>query len=207
MSQSTVDWSVLRGAIGVFAVCLLVSGGLLAASVYFREEMAADFHTHQARFLDISRKYLAVDDEARIIERTYPEFVTLFESGILGQEHRLSWIETLTTAGDRIRLPEITYRINSQAVFTPDFPVMLGAFDINVSEMSLDLGLLHEGDLFELLDALDENAEGLYSVSYCEANRVAASGGGTDTERPLISANCRLNWFTVDLKGARKLSL
>jgi len=205
MSQNRVDWGVLRGAIGVFAVCLLVGVGLLAASAYFREEMAADFHNHQARFLEVSRKYLAVDDEERIIERTYPEFVALFESGILGQEHRLSWIETLTKAGDRIRLPEIGYRINSQSVYTPDFPVMLGAFDINVSEMTLDLGLLHEGDLFKLLDALDESAEGLYTVSYCEANRVTASGSGTD--RPLIAANCRLNWFTVDLKGARKLSL
>ena len=206
MAVNRVDWTVLRGAIGVFAICLLVGGVLLGASYYFREEMETEYRNHQSRFRDVSRKYLAVDDEERIIEQSYPDFVRLHESGILGQEHRLSWIEALTEAGDRIRLPELGYRINSQSVFEPPFPVALGAYDIRLSEMTLTLGLLHEGDLMSLLTALDENANGLYSVARCDGVRVNEDAK-PDKDRPTISADCRLHWFTVDLKGDRELSL
>jgi hypothetical protein len=205
MSRIKVEWGMLRGAIGVFAICALVSGGLLSASYYFREEMDTEYRNYHTRFRDVSRKYLAVDDEERIIEEAYPTFVKLFESGILGQEHRLSWIEALTNAGEKIKLPEIGYRISAQTVLDPDFPVSLGAFDIYVSEMTLNLGLLHEGDFLELLQALNANADGLYSVSRCDAQKVPVTG--LDLKRAQITADCRLNWYTVDLKGTRKLSL
>lgn len=206
MSASKADFATLRGALGVFAMCLLVGGMLVGASYYFREEMATEYRNHQLRFRDVSRKYLAVDDEERIIENAYPEFVRLFDSGILGRELRLSWIEALRRADAAIGLPTLDYRINSQTIYEPPFPVNLGAFDIRVSEMSLSVGLLHEGDLINLLSALDTTADGLYSVSRCEAIRVN-DYDLNDRTRPKIKADCVLDWFTVDLKGGRELSL
>jgi hypothetical protein len=206
MPQSKVEWKVLRGAIGIFSICLLIGGMLLGASYHFREEMEAEYRDHHARFRDVSRKYLAVDDEERIIEHHYPVFLQLYESGILGREHRLSWLESLRSAGDRIPLPELSYRINPQTVYEPEFPVVLGAFELYVSEMDLSLGLLHEGDLLALLDTLNRNAQGLYSVSRCEAHRVNEESE-FDPRRPTITAACRLSWFTIDLKGERRLSL
>ena len=206
MAQEKIDWAILRGAIGVFSICLLVGSILLGATKYFRDEMETEFRNHQTKFRDVSRKYLAVDDEERIIENIYPEFVRLYQSGILGQEHRLSWIESLREAGNRIKLPEISYQVSSQSTYVPDFPIDLGAFDIHVSKMHLTLGLLHEGDLLGLFNALDREANGLYSISRCKATRL-----DKETEispnRPTISAACSLDWFTVDLKGERALSL
>ena len=206
MTASKADFGLLRGALGVFAMCLLVGGVLVGASYYFREEMATEYRNHHLRFRDVSRKYLAVDDEERIIETAYPEFVRLFEGGILGQELRLSWIEALRRADAAIGLPALDYRISSQQRYEPPFPVNLGAFDIRVSEMSLAVGLLHEGDLISLLGALDTTADGLYSVSRCEAIRVNEFEA-QDRTRPNIKADCVLDWFTVDLKGERELSL
>jgi hypothetical protein len=206
MTASKADFAILRGALGVFAMCLLIGGVLVGASYYFREEMATQYRNHQLRFRDVSRKYLAVDDEERIIENAYPEFVRLLAGGILGAELRLSWIEALRRADAAIGLPALDYRINSQKLYEPPFAVNLGAFDIRVSEMSLGLGLLHEGDLITLFDALDTTADGLYSVSRCEAIRVNEFEA-TDRTRPKIKADCVLEWFTVDLKGERELSL
>ena len=206
MAASKADFALLRAALGVFAMCLLVGGMLVGASYYFREEMASEFRNHQLRFRDVSRKYLAVDDEERIIENAYPEFVRLFNGGILGHELRLSWIEALRRADATIGLPALDYRINSQTVYEPPFPVNLGAFDIRVSEMNLSVGLLHEGDLIKLLSALDTNADGLYSVSRCEAVRVNEFDV-QDRTQPNIKADCVLEWFTVELKGGRELSL
>ena len=206
MAQTKADWHVLRGALGVFGICLLVAGILLGASYYFREEMQAEYKTHHARFRDVSRKYLAVDDEERIIAETYPEFVRLYNVGILGQEHRLSWLEALRRGGDEIRIPDVNYRIKSQSIFQPEFPVDLGAYNIYVSEMELTLVLLHEGDLLGCFDTLDRDAEGLYSVSHC-AGRRTNEQLDYDPTRATITATCRLSWYTVDLKGNRKLEL
>jgi hypothetical protein len=206
MAQTKIDWMVLRGAIGVFSICLLIGGILLGASHYFREEMETEYRNHHSRFRDVSRKYLAVDEEERIIENHYPRFVELYRSGILGREHRLSWLESLRGAGENLQLPEINYRINSQSVYKPDFPVDLGAFAIYGSEMVLNLGLLHEGDLLGLLNTLNDDSEGLYSVTHCEADRVNEEAE-FDPGRPMITALCRLIWFTVDLRGERRLSL
>ena len=206
MAQEKIDWTVLRGAAGVFSISLLIAGMMLGASNYFRGEMETEYRNHHNRFRDVSRKYLAVDEEERIIEQTYPEFVRLYETGILGPEHRLNWIESLSSAGEEIKLPEISYQVNSQLVYAPEFPINLGAFNIHTSEMQLTMGLLHEGDLLSLFSALDRDAEGLYSVSRCEANRVNEQTA-FDPAQAMISATCQLSWFTVDLKGARKLSL
>ncbi|MGR9091433.1 MAG: hypothetical protein ACU85U_12710 [Gammaproteobacteria bacterium] len=206
MTANKAEPATLRGALGMLAMGLLVGGMLVGASYYFREEMATEYHNHQLRFRDVSRKYLAVDDEERIIENAYPEFVRLFQGGILGHELRLSWIEALRRADEAIGLPALDYRINSQTVYEPPFPVNLGAFDIRVSEMHLTVGLLHEGDLIKLLNALDTTADGLYSVSRCEGNRVN-DFDLQDRTRPKIKADCVLEWFTVELKGGRELSL
>lgn len=206
MAASKADFAILRGALGVFAMCLLVGGVLVGASYYFREEMATEYRNHHLRFRDVSRKYLAVDDEERIIENAYPEFVRLYEHGILGRELRLSWIEALRRADAAIGLPALDYRISAQKLYEPSFPVNSGAFDIRVSEMNLSLGLLHEGDLITVLNALDTTADGLYSVSRCEAIRVNEFET-PDRRRPGIKADCVLQWYTVDLKGERELSL
>ena len=206
MAKTKVEWIVLRGALGLFAVCFIIGSAVIGASYYFREEMAAEFNTHQARFRDVSRKYLAVDDEERIIVESYPKFLKLHKDGILGQEHRLSWLEALRHAGERIKLPEISYRIKSRDVYVPEFKVDLGAYNIYVSEMNLTLGLLHEGDLMGILEILNRDAEGLYSVSKCEARRTNEQLT-IDVNRPTIKADCSLNWYTVDLKGDRKLQL
>ena len=205
MANSRLDWAVLRGAIGVFSISLLIAGIFLSASYYFREEMETEYLSHHARFRDVSRKYLAIDEEERIIEQHYPAFVQLYESGILGQEHRLNWLESLRRAGDGIQLPQISYQINSQSIYEAEFPVRLGAFDIYVSEMDLTIGLLHEGDLMGLLDALNRDAEGLYSVSHCEAKRVN-EGSEFDHTRPTIMAACRLNWFTIERGSAWRIA-
>ena len=197
---------MLRGAIGVFSISALVGCSLLAASYYFREEMALEYRDHHGRFRDVSAKYLAVDEEEQIIAQYYPTFINLDKLGILGKEHRLNWLETLRLAGEKIRLPEISYRVNSQGVYEPEFPVDLGGYDIYVSEMDLTLGLLHEGDLLDLFHELDSGAEGLYSAARCDANR-AGDGEEFDPARPTITANCQLHWFTIDLKGERELAL
>ncbi len=199
MGYTRADWSILRGALGMFVICVLLSTIMLGGTHYFAEGMASEFRSHHGRFRDASRKYLAVDEEERTIAEHYPAFVELYRRGVIGDEHRLAWVEALRAAAVELQLPALNFEIEPQRVYAPDFPLNTGAFDVRVSRMALGLGLLHEGDLERLLARLGARAEGLYSVRDCAMRR--ATGGSQPGSK--LSAECVLEWYTLELRGSR----
>jgi hypothetical protein len=199
MHYTRADWTVLRGALGVFVICALLSAIMVGASHYFAEGMASEFRSHHGRFRDASRKYLSVDEEERTIAEHYPQFVELFQRGVIGDEHRLSWVEALRGAAAGLGLPALSFDIEPQQLYTPDFALNTGGFDVRASRMSLSLGLLHEGDLERLFVLLRERADGLYSVRDCEMRRTT----GASQPGSKLSAQCTLEWYTLELRGSR----
>jgi hypothetical protein len=201
------EWLALRGVLGVFAISALLAAIMLTASNFFWREMNSEYQTNFAHFRAASRKYLAVDDEERIIEAQYPAFKQLYARGIIGQEHRLSWVEALREAGDRLQVPKIDYRIDAQKVYVPEMALESGPFEVNVSDMQLSLGLLHEGDLIRLLAALERNSAGLFSVEHCEVTRESGLKHSRDTLEAQLRADCLLQWFSLDQRGDLKVKL
>lgn len=206
MNRLSADWHVLRGALGVFAICALLALAILTLSNMFWQEMQAEYQTHYTRFREVSAQYLAVDDEERIIAEQYPKFIELYRRGVIGDEHRLSWIEALKSAGTQLGLPQVEYVIDAQRIYAPDFPLTTGTFNLNASDMELTLGLVHEEDLVRLFDALDRTAEGLFTVEACTLNR-QGSPQMVSGVQATIRAECKLRWFTLEPAGDAKVQL
>ena len=206
MASHRVDWSILRATLVVFVLSVSAAVAMVSASLYFRQNMEREYQTHHGKFREASRKYLAVDDEERSISRYLPEFRRLYAAGRLGRERRLSWLETLRRAGDSNGLPLVTYKLDAQRGAAPDFSIALGNYKLYTSAMSLSLGLLHEGDLLQLFQALDRGALGQYSIKSCALTR---SGKKLDLRgrSANLNADCVLEWWTIDLSGERGLML
>lgn len=200
------DWSVLKGAIILFSICLVLVGSLTIWSYYFNSKLSKELRQNKALFQSVSRRYLDVDQEEKLLQEYFPQFVSLYNRGIIGREKRLNWIEALRQSGEKINLPSLRYSINSQEAFNPEFTVNYGGYTIYRSSMELSLGLLHEGDLFELLDYLDENAEGLYTISKCTFNK-NTNEIRFEKNYANISAACILNWLTIDLSSGSRLEI
>jgi hypothetical protein len=194
------DWAYLRGAIMLFLACAVLSGGLLTGAYDFRARMYKDNQAVHHRFHDVSQRYLSVDEEEKTFREQRPKFMALQQRGIVGPENRLNWLEVLLKAGKAIKLPQLNYQIAAQAPYTPPFALNTGAFQIYSSAMKLDLGLLHEGDFLSLLEALDKQADGLYSVSKCSFTRTEAVIQML-ANRKNIGASCELQWYTINLPG------
>ncbi len=206
MAARKAEFAVLRGTVIGFVICVLLAAGMLAASLYFRNAMQREYQVNHQRFRNASQLYLAVDEEERTIEEFYPEFVRLYRDGLLGGERRLSWLETLRTAAAAIRIPELNYKLDARGPWDGAPNLARGGYEIHASTMSLSLGLLHEGDLLALLEALDEGALGQYAVRDCAL--VGGEGALTlDPQAVNVRAECRLDWLTVDLAGPRELAL
>jgi hypothetical protein len=205
MAVKRAEWAVLRGPVIAFALCATCAALVVSASHYFQQNMLREYRDHHARFRQASEQYLAVDDEERIIADFYPHFAELYAHGLLGRERRLSWLETLRETGAQLHLPLLNYKLDAQREVVPPAAMSLGNYALRASDMSLELGLLHEGDLVALLGALDAHARGHYSVRDCSLKR-QSEDAQRDGVTANIAATCTLEWWTLDLRE-RKLEL
>ncbi len=201
-----IDWSIIRSAILVFLVCLVLSGILLTSSFLFRDKMQVEYDEHQNAFRDVSQKYLSVDGDEKIIKEHYPRFIELANRGIIGSENRLNWVENLEATAKNIQLPGLRYQIDSRQPFEPEFNLNTGAYELFATKMNLTLGLLHEIDLAKVIDDLNKNAAGLYNMTQC---RFAKTGRNieADAQRPNVSVECQLQWYSLNLIGGEEIKL
>ena len=204
--DNKIDWSILKGAMILFSICLVLSSSLSIWSYYFNSKLSKELKQNKVLFQSISRRYLDVDQEEKLLQEYFPQFVSLYNRGIIGREKRLNWIEALRQSGEKIKLSGLRYSINSQEEFNPEFPVNYGGYTIYRSSMELNLGLLHEGDLFTLLNYIDKKAEGSYTISECTFNK---AGGQIVFEKNQtnITATCVLNWLTIDLANGNRIEI
>lgn len=207
MKREDIDWGVLRGALIGFVVSAAVAGACAGAGHMLQKKQQLEFVRNNAQFQSVSGKYLAVDEEEKQIRKFYPRFLELYRGGIIGHEERLNWIETLRAAGERLRVPALTYEIKSQNVFTPTFPLDLGRFQVYRSQMTVSLQALHEGDLMRLLQLLDTRAAGLHSIDTCRMSRITQDIDTSSAGKANLAIQCELGWYTIKLADGAEIKV
>lgn len=204
--ESDLDWTILKTPLVMLCVCLVIASALIGTAYYFNSSMEKEFKTNKSIFQSISRRYLDVDQEEKVLRENYPKFVTFYNQGIIGAEKRLNWIESLRNAGEVIGLPSLSYSIESQEEHVPEYSINYSGYTLYRSSMDLSLGLLHEGDLFKFIDYINKNADGVYTISECKFRK-----GGNEVRYEKAYANvsvtCLLYWITIDLAGGQRIEI
>ena len=201
MKAADIEWSMLRGALVALVVALAVAGGLVGASYHFWESRDTAFKRADALRRAAEEEYRKLDELEQMVVTYYPIFQSLERDGIIGEERRLKWTETLKSADETLKLPSLTYSIDTQDRHKAEFPLAEGAYKLFSSEMNLQMGLLHGDDLFRLLAKLDEEADGLFSVDYCSLSRQRDEPG--NWQEAHLTSSCRLYWYTIQKPGAQ----
>ena len=196
MRTADIDWQVLRGVSLVWAATLVLCACLVGASHYFFNRMERAYFNQKDQLVTIRAKYRALDDSRRVMERYLPKFRRFEERGIVGPERRLDWIETVRRAAEQTRLPSFRYQITAQAPHDLHSVSPTGVYRAYASEMQVELGLLHEGDLLSLLADLETRTTGLFRVGECRIKRARATLG-RDPTRSNLSATCGIDWLTI----------
>ena len=132
----------------------------------------------------------------RIVKDDLPLFKQLENNGVIGEEKRLLWLQTLVQSGEKLRLSSMQYKIGTQEVFAPDFVNFGGNYEIRRSDMIIITQSLHEADILQVIDNLAREPSGLFQVSECEMQRLQKEIN-PQMELPNVMAECRLRWFTV----------
>lgn len=192
-------WPSLRGALVFLGVSAIACAAMTLGAWEFLDDAKARYEIQKER-LDKARGRRRQREADRAMVHAYlPRFQRLVQAGFIGEERRLTWLEALDNAAERLKLPELRYDLSARAPHhPPDLPPHIGPYRIHASDMRLTLGLLHEGDLFSVLTELDRHALGLYSVVDCRLRRVGREAG-RDPAKANLNADCRLRWYS--LKG------
>ena len=141
-----IDWRALRGSAVLLVSALVLGAAAAGAASRFHDASVRDHERQKARLASIRSQYGAIDEQRRRIERWLPSFHTMQAEGIIGDEQRLAWIETLRGAAAHLALPSLRYRIERRTAYEgTGLDLRSGAFRPFSTVVRLDLGLLHEG--------------------------------------------------------------
>jgi len=170
------------------AACAYFANGYLQETVKLGAAAAA-------QRADVQAKLARANEEEREIEASLQQYQALAARGIIGDENRLDWVDTVTAIKNELHLFDITYSIEPQKVL--DYPGFSAAGGVTfmASRVKMSLQLLHEGDLLNFIDELARRGKSYLSVRSCDVRRESLSGG--TALAPRLHADCVFDLITI----------
>ena len=198
--MKNIDWFYLRRPLIMLAGAMLLSAVLIVGGLQFEKALHSDYERSVSTLRSTFSIYRNIINDIDLLEQYRSKYNAYKSSGLVGAERRLSWIESLKSTNAVLRLPTLTYSLQPQEEFTrPDFNVQRDVA-IASSPMELYMGMLHEEDLFALLEGLRLSIKNLFTVDSCTINRNSGVERTLNTKRANLTTNCTLRWVTIDAK-------
>ena len=200
MKFSTQDLSRIRGSLIVLALALALG----AAAVYGSNKLLKDARQSRAAAdrerTEATGKLERVKVEREDLQGYYQQYQVLVARDVIGPERRLDWIEAIEKIRSQQNVFSVKYNLGPQKTLSTAAAPTSGGFNLNLSGMTLDLGLLHEEQLLDFLDALRAEAKGMYLLERCNLTRI---GSAQEIKfAPNLRAECSLGWITLNDKTA-----
>lgn len=198
--MNSIDWFYLKRPIIVLLASILVFVLLILVGYQYEKMQNEEYQKAVARLRSTHKIYNNMVNDIDLLDQYRNLYSDYKSSGLVGKERRLSWIESLESTNGVLRLPTLTYDLNPQEKFLrPGFKVKRGV-EVNSSPMDLSMGLLHEEDLFALLEGLRLSIRNLFTVDSCSIHRPSPINSSLDTERSNLTTKCTIRWVTIDAK-------
>ncbi|MGD8421659.1 MAG: hypothetical protein PVJ78_14520 [Gammaproteobacteria bacterium] len=196
--MNKIDWVYLRRPLIILSVAILVSAALLFAGMRFEDAQYQEYQQAYAKLRTTHQRYRDLVNDIDLLDQYRSLYTDYKDTGLVGKERRLSWIESLEATNGVLRLPVLTYNLRPQEDFErPGFRVKRGV-EVKSSPMDLTMGLLHEGDLFALFEGLRMSIRNLFTVDSCSLSRNGGIQQSLDTGRSNLTSKCTIRWVTID---------
>ena len=197
MSNKISIHPLIKRPLILFISVLVFSVILVAVSESYVEH-AYDGRQSEKRAMRIWKNKIDGSRQSnKIIDEYENRYLDLVKNNIVGEEDRLDWLENIQAIANARNIPSVKYDLSSQQL-VEDQTGQHRAKGLKIyrSDMTLDMKMAHEGDLFAILNALQEKAKGLFVVDQCNVEKLA---GSVNTNNINMSARCELGWYTFKL--------
>ncbi len=176
---------------------LLAAG---AASTYYADRFMQESRqiaaATSAQRAEIQTRLASANEEEREIRANLQQYQALAARGMVGEEKRLDWVDTVTAIKNERRLFNIGYSIEPQKEL--DYPGFSpgGGVRFVTSRVKMNIQLLHAEDLLNFIADLAKRSKPYVSVRSCDVQRESAGAGGT-TLAPRLRAECVFDLITI----------
>jgi len=200
MKFSQSDFHPMRWSLGAICASILLSSVILYSSSQYADRSQKNLRAAQSQVNDARNRLTAALQDQVSLSSYSAEYGVLEERNIIGDDHRLDWMEGLEKLRQQNLVVDFRYNIAPQRIYTPQPAIDSGNFNIHYSEMKLQFELLHEGQLLSFFDALRNRIKGHYQLEGCKLQRDDIA---EDAAQPTkITAECSGGWITLKDRNA-----
>ncbi len=189
------ELKALRGPLLLLIAVLAMAAGAIYYTNLLRQQAQTALSKQQTLLRDAQARMRRSGDEEAIITQYVGKYRQLQQSGFIGNEQRINWIDALRIANERTDLFGVTYGVEAQQPYSHAAELNPGQFTIRQSVMKLEFRLLHALDLLRFFDALRAQNNGLFHLDQCTLRRTELTA--VIRYQPNIAANCQLTWITA----------
>ena len=198
--MSNIDWYYLRRSLIIFALSIIVAASLIIVGLQFESAQVKKYENALSTLSTTHKLYTNIVNDIDLLDQYKSLYSGYKSSGLVGEERRLSWIESLEATNEVLKLPTLTYNLRPQEKFErPGFAVS-GDINVNSSPMELTMGLLHEEDIFAVFEGLRLSIKSLFTVDSCSLSRNISIGNTWNTKETNLLSKCTIRWVTIDVK-------
>ena len=198
--MNKIDWFYLRRPLIIIVVAIVVSVAFALVGYHYEKTQHEEYQVALSTLRSTHKLYSNIINDIDLLDQYRNLYSEYKSSGLVGEERRLSWIESLESTNDVLRLPILTYNLNPQEDFKrPGFKLKRGVAVMS-SSMDLTIGMLHEEDLFALLEGLRLSIQNLFTVDSCSIIRSGPVNRSLDTKKANLRTLCTLRWVTINAK-------
>lgn len=194
----------LQKELSVFLITIAIATAIYLISQSLWQTSVEKKQTAQQTLSQSKYRYYTALDRKRLLKEFEDKYIKLENTGIVGDEQRLNWVDVIEKTTTDNKIPYLKYKIDKQVpVTTPMLTQKYPGISVNKSLMTLEMQLLHEGDLYSVINSLEANAKGLFDIQSCAISRnhtQVESLLDSDTDKNFAAA-CKLNWYTINKKS------
>lgn len=194
MNKKVSIHPLIKRPLILFLLVVIFSGVIVAISDSYLEYVYDERESEKRAMRIWKNKIDGSRESNKIIDEYERRYLALVKNNIVGEENRLNWLETIQATANARNMPSVKYNVTSQSL-VEDKTGQHQAQGLKVyrSEMTLDMEMAHEGDLFAMLNTLTEKAQGLFNVEQCKIEKLGKSSSNGSKN---MHAYCVLSWYT-----------
>lgn len=198
--MNKIDWFYLRRPLIIVVVAIVVSVAFALVGYHYEKAQYEEYQVALSTLRSTHKLYSNIINDIDLLDQYRSLYREYKSSGLVGEERRLSWIETLESTNDVLRLPTLTYNLDPQEDFKRPGFKLKRSVAVMSSPMDLTIGMLHEEDLFALLEGLRLSIKNLFTVDSCSIIRSGPVDRSLNTKKANLRTLCTIRWVTINAK-------
>jgi hypothetical protein len=197
---NNIDWRYLQQPLIIFIFSVMIATSMGVVGYQYESTQIAKYDKAVETLSTTYTLYINMVNDIDLLEQYRNLYSGYKSSGLVGEERRLSWIESLENTNKVLRLPTLSYSLMPQEKFIrPGLKVKSGV-ELSGSAMELTMDLLHEEDILAVLEGLRLSIKNLFTVESCSLRRSSKVGVPLNTKEANLRSICTIRWVTIDVK-------